>query len=182
MHINCRTATRDGRTGENKSWHCRLSAWAFSTNSISTYRSHYEDNRRKKKTRPENWDYCIRRYLVSSNRNSSRNSNSSNRHANNNRIIMDSQRLEPITRICRHRIMNTKWVSACILVAVNPVRCSHIHRLTLKMANFGDYFFFFKFSDVESHHHRVRSERIGTQFSPDRLDNDSPGRYSIRFF
>lgn len=148
--------------------HFTLSSWTFSTNSISTCRSHYEDNRRKKRTRPENWDFCIRRYLASS----SRNSSNSNRHENNNRIIMANRRLDRITRICRRRIMNMKWVSECILVAVSPVSC-----LCQTWLVHGKCLIFVSFTDVESHHHRIRSERIGNQFSPDRLDNDSPGKF-----
>lgn len=96
--------------------------WTFSTISISTYRSPYEDNRRKKKTRRENWGYYIRRYLVSKIRsNSSNNRNSSNHHGSNNRRIMDRRHQDRITRICRRRITNMKSVSECILVAVNRV-------------------------------------------------------------
>lgn len=43
------------------------------------------------------------------------------------------------------------------------------------LSNLSEYFLLF-ISDVETHHHRIRSDRIGTQFSPDRLDNDSPGK------
>lgn len=44
-----------------------------------------------------------------------------------------------------------------------------------KMSNFDNCLFI---TDVESHHHRIRSDtRIGTQYSPDRLDNDSPGKF-----
>lgn len=37
--------------------------------------------------------------------------------------------------------------------------------------------------DVESHHQRIRSDRTGTTYSPERIDNESPGKsiYLIHF-
>lgn len=33
----------------------------------------------------------------------------------------------------------------------------------------------FEYTDVESHHQRIRTDRAGTTYSPERLDNESPG-------
>lgn len=35
-------------------------------------------------------------------------------------------------------------------------------------------------TDVESHHQRSRSDRIGSTYSPERIDNESPGECCIR--
>lgn len=41
---------------------------------------------------------------------------------------------------------------------------------------------FYFLSDVETHHHRIRSNRIGSTYSPDRHDNDSPGKLNVLNF
>lgn len=155
---------------------------------MSLFRLHCGDNKHKKRMRHANWAYCTRRYLV----NSSRRNN--NRHeSNNNRTQTDQRIQDHIGRIYHRRIMNMIWANGCILVAVSLVSWSNQNPISIQMKRtplidgFDKTFWFSILKifdlDVESHqhhqHHRIRSERISTQYSPDRLDNDSPGEFQF---
>lgn len=73
-----------------------------------------------------------------------------------------------------------QYVSIFIEWFVNDLK-RKIYSLENQILNGATYILFI--SDIEIHHHRIRSERMGNRFSPDRNDNDSPGKcYFINLY
>lgn len=161
-------------------------------------RWHCDGNRRKRKMKRENWDCYIRRCPGNHNNNSKQLEN------NNLKIIFNHR--AAIIRACHHLTMIMSLANEFISVAANQVcefqwhfpfnlfdstmhvcvqyvlensNCSIKNDLTCNITKIFS-------TDVESHHQRIRSDRTGTTYSPERIDNESPGEWflfiSFHFF
>lgn len=130
--------------------------------------------------RHANWDCCIR----------CPDSNSHNHISSRMRMVVHSHRL-PIIRAFRRRRMNRMAGNECTSVVASPVsgptHCSMIimnnFETNRKYANISTIVeHLFCIVDMETHHHRIRSERMSNRYSPDRNDNDSPGKCYPHFY
>lgn len=122
-----------------------------------------------------NWACFTHRY------HHNRHHNHSNSHESSNRKTIIN-RLGIIKRACHRHGTSTIWAIGYISVAVNQVRgqCLVFHFAFARIVETERVqIAFLLILDVESHHQRIQSERIGNTYSPDRIDNDSPGKLKI---